>query len=81
MGLPDVALALSANSGSMPSLGGSPIQSTSRTHFSEELDWLAKNSICPRLSVLFGGSHFWRGDKILAPKDADFFYTQWETNF
>jgi hypothetical protein len=41
----------------------------------------ARYCIGPRSNVLFGYSHFWRGDKILAPEDADFFYTQWETNF
>jgi hypothetical protein len=30
---------------------------------------------------MFDYSHFWRGNKILAPQDADFFYTQWEMNF
>jgi hypothetical protein len=72
-----------ANSGSdiIPSLGGTPVQSTSRTHFGDELDLLAKYKINPRSNILFGYSHFWRGDKILAPRDADFFYTQWEMNF
>jgi hypothetical protein len=72
-----------ANSGTdvVPSIGGTPIESLSRTHFGDELDLLAKYAISPRSSVLFGYSHFWRGDKILAPKDADFFYTQWEMNF
>lgn len=72
-----------ANSGSdiIPSLGGTPIQSTSRTHFGDELDLLAKYIIGPRSNVLFGYSHFWRGDKILAPQDADFTYVQWELNF
>ena len=65
----------------VPSLGGTPIQSLSRTHFGDELDFLAKYAIGPRSNVLFGYSHFWRGNKILAPQDADFFYTQWEMNF
>jgi Alginate export len=65
----------------VPSLGGTPVQSTSRSHFGDELDMTAKYIIGPRSNVLFGYSHFWRGDKILAPKDANFFYTQWETNF
>jgi hypothetical protein len=72
-----------ANSSSdiVPSIGGTPPQSTSRTHFGDELDLLAKYAIGPRSNVIFGYSHFWRGNKILAPQDADFFYTQWETNF
>ena len=72
-----------ANSGTdiVPSIGGTPTQSLSRTHFGDELDLLAKYSFSPRSNVLFGYSHFWRGNKILAPEDADFFYTQWEVNF
>ncbi len=72
-----------ANSGTdiVPSIGGTPIQSLSRTHFGDELDLLAKYAVGPRSNILFGYSHFWRGNKILAPKDADFFYTQWEVNF
>jgi hypothetical protein len=74
---------LQANSASdiVPSIGGTPNQSLTRTHFGDELDLLAKYTIGPRTNVLFGYSHFWRGDKILAPRDADFFYTQWEINF
>jgi len=72
-----------ANSASdiVPANGGTEVQSTSRTHLGDEFDLLAKYKISPRSNVLFGYSHFWRGNKILAPKDADFFYTQWEMNF
>jgi hypothetical protein len=72
-----------ANSGTdiVPSLGGTPIESLERTHFGDEVDFLAKYTIGPRSNLLFGYSHFWRGNKILAPKDADFIYTQWEMNF
>ena len=65
----------------VPSIGGTPAQSTTRTHFGDEFDLIAKYTIGPRSNVLFGYSHFWRGNKILAPHDADFFYTQWEMNF
>ena len=65
----------------VPSIGGTPAQSTTRTHFGDELDLIVKYTIGPRSNVLFGYSHFWRGNKILAPQDADFFYTQWEMNF
>ena len=47
----------------------------------QELDLIGKYVIGPRSNILFGYSHFWRGDKILAPKDADFAYSQWEVNF
>lgn len=63
------------------SFGGTPPQSDSRTHFGDELDIIAKRNLGPRSNILFGYSHFWRGDKILAPKDADFTYIQWELNF
>jgi hypothetical protein len=63
------------------SFGGTPNQSLSRSHFGDELDIIAKRSLGPRSNILFGYSHFWRGDKILVPKDADFTYVQWELNF
>lgn len=65
----------------VPSIGGTPVQSLSRTHFGDELDFYTKYAINPRSNLLVGWSHFWRGNKILAPRDADFFYTQWELNF
>ncbi|HEY3394763.1 MAG TPA: alginate export family protein, partial [Lacipirellulaceae bacterium] len=65
----------------VPSIGGTPNQSLSRTHLGDELDVTARYWFGPRSNILFGYSHFWRGDKILAPQDADFFYTQWELNF
>jgi len=65
----------------VPSIGGTPNQSTDETHFGDEIDLTAKRTLSPRSNILFGYSHFWRGDKILAPQDADFFYTQWEMNF
>lgn len=65
----------------VPSIGGTPTQSLSRTHFGDEIDLLAKYALSARSSLLFGYSHFWRGNKILAPEDADFVYTQWEVNF
>jgi len=40
-----------------------------------------KYSIGPRSNALLGYSHFWRGNKITAPQDADFVYVQWTTNF
>ncbi|QDS98780.1 alginate export family protein [Adhaeretor mobilis] len=65
----------------VPAIGGTPPQSTSSKDFGDELDVIAKYQIGSRSNVLFGWSHFWRGNKILAPNDADFFYTQWEMNF
>jgi hypothetical protein len=65
----------------VPSIGGTPVQSTTSSDLGDELDLIAKYAINPRSNVLFGYSHFWRGNKILAPEDADFFYTQWELNF
>jgi hypothetical protein len=72
-----------ANSASdiVPSIGGTPNQSTSASHLGDEVDITAKYKFGSRSNVLFGYSHFRRGGKILAPQDADFFYTQWELNF
>lgn len=65
----------------VPSIGGTPPQSTNSKDFGQELDFYLKHTLSPRSNILYGWSHFWRGNKILAPKDADFFYVQWELNF
>lgn len=65
----------------VPSIGGTPPQSTNSKFFGQELDLYLKHTLSPRSNILYGWSHFWRGNKILAPKDADFFYVQWELNF
>jgi alginate export protein len=65
----------------VPSLGGQPTQNTSSNDLGDELDLILKYGIGPRSNILFGWSHFWRGNKITGPKDADFFYTQWTQNF
>jgi hypothetical protein len=65
----------------VPSIGGTPPQSTDSKDFGQELDLYARHIMGPRSNILYGWSHFWRGNKILAPKDADFFYVQWELNF
>ena len=44
----------------VPSIGGTPVQSTTRTHLGDELDLIAKYAISPRSNILFGYSHFWR---------------------
>ncbi len=65
----------------VPSIGGTPPQSTASKDLGDELDFYVKYAFGPRSNILFGWSHFWGGNKILAPQDADFFYTQWELNF
>ncbi len=65
----------------VPSLGGTPPQSTASKDLGDELDLILSYKISPRSDILFGWSHFWRGNKILASQDADFFYTQWTVNF
>lgn len=65
----------------VPSIGGTPTQSITSKDLGDELDLIAKYQVDPRSNVIVGWSHFWRGNKILAPNDADFFYTQWELNF
>jgi hypothetical protein len=65
----------------VPSFGGTPTQNTTSKDFGDELDLIAKYGIGPRSNVLIGYSHFWRGNKITAPADADFTYVQWELDF
>lgn len=65
----------------VPALGATELQSLDSRFLGQEVDLIAKYVIGPRSNILFGYSHFWRGDKILAPKDADFAYSQWEVNF
>ncbi len=65
----------------VPSIGGTPPQSTTSSDLGDEIDLTAKYAFGPRSNVLLGYSHFWRGNKILAPADADFTYVQWELNF
>jgi len=65
----------------VPSLGGTPTQSTTSKDLGDELDIILKYSLGPRSNALLGYSHFWRGNKITGPQDADFVYVQWTTNF
>jgi hypothetical protein len=65
----------------VPSIGGTPAQSAGSKDLGDELDLTASYVIGPRSTVLLGYSHFWRGNKIMAPVDADFVYGQWELNF
>lgn len=68
----------------VPSIGGTPVQSTNSKDWGDELDVIIKYLYGPRSNILFGYSHFWAGNKITPPGgavDADFFYCQWELNF
>ena len=67
----------------VPSIGGTPAQSAASKDWGDELDLVATYTINPRSNILFGWSHFWAGNKIVAANksDADFFYTQWTQNF
>ena len=66
----------------VPSIpGSSTAAQNSSKDLGDELDVLMTYTICPRSTLGLGWSHFWRGEKILAPVDADFLYTQWEMNF
>ena len=62
------------------SLGNTAPQNTSKD-LGDELDFVLKYSICPRSNVLFGWSHFWRGNKINGTTNADFLYGQYTLNF
>ncbi|WP_197526994.1 alginate export family protein [Pirellulimonas nuda] len=65
----------------VPGVGFNTDQNTTSRDFGHELDTIVQYQICPRSNILFGYSHLWRGEKIIGTRDADFFYTQWETNF
>jgi hypothetical protein len=67
----------------VPSVGRTPAQSPDSRKFGDEIDLLLTYAVSPRTSVQVGYSHFFTGAKIVAPNvsDADFFYTQWQTNF
>ncbi len=68
----------------VPSIGGTPAQSTASTDWGDEIDLIVKYKINPRSNILFGYSKFWAGNKITPPGgavDAEFFYTQWTMNF
>ncbi len=66
----------------VPSIGGQPTQNTtSSKDLGDELDLIAKYKFGPHSNALIGYSHFWRGNKITAPDDADFVYVQWTTDF
>jgi len=65
----------------VPSIGGTPTQSLSSKDLGDELDLILSYRIGPRSNVLLGYSHFWRGNKITAPNDADFIYGEWGVNF
>lgn len=67
----------------VPSIGGTPAQSTASKDWGDELDVVATYAISPQSQILFGWSHFWAGNKIVTAdkSDADFFYTEWTLNF
>jgi hypothetical protein len=65
---------ITANTSSTP-------QNLTSDDFGQELDVTVRYLFGPRSNILLGYSHFWRGDKITAPSDADFTYMQWEWNF
>jgi hypothetical protein len=65
----------------VPAIGGTPLQSLASKDFGDELALILRYNFAPRSNILFGWSHLWRGNTILAPSDADFFDVQWEVNF
>lgn len=64
----------------VPSNLNTPPQDTSKK-LGDELDVLLTYNFGIRSNIAFGWSHFWRGNKILAPADADFLYSQWTVDF
>lgn len=66
----------------VPAIGGTPTQAVASDHLGDELDLIVQYGLSPRSNILFGYSHFWRGDRLAgSPQDADFFYSQYTLNF
>jgi len=65
----------------IPGVAVTADQNLNTTDFGNELDFIANYKVTPRLSVLAGYSHLWRGAKIIGDTDADFFYLQTTLNF
>lgn len=65
----------------IPGVAVPSAQNTTSDNFGNELDLIAKYQVNPRSNVLFGYSTLWRGSKIIGTDNANFFYTQWTTNF
>lgn len=71
---------MSATDAPVPSIGNTPPQNASKD-LGDELDIILKYTICPRSNMLFGWSHFWRGNKIIGTEDSDFLYGQYTLDF
>ncbi|QDU97213.1 alginate export family protein [Lignipirellula cremea] len=65
----------------VPANGGTSAQSRFSSDLGDELDIIVQYNLNARANMLFGYSHFWAGNKIQAPEDADFFYTQLQIDF
>ena len=75
---------MSNTNAAVPSVGNTAPQNDSKD-LGDELDIILTYEIGPRSNVLFGWSHFWRGNKLATPtnedEDADFIYGQWTLDF
>ena len=65
----------------IPGVAFQSAQDLTNTDFGNEIDLIASWNINPRNNVLFGYSHFFRGDRIIGTNDADFFYVQLTRRF
>lgn len=66
----------------VPAIGGTPTQNLASDDLGDELDLIVTFGLSPRSNILFGYSHFWRGERLAgSPEDADFFYSQYSLSF
>lgn len=73
---------MSNSADAVAGIGNTSLPQSNSKDLGDELDMILKYTICPRSNVLFGWSHFWRGNKLInATEDADFIYGQYTLNF
>ncbi|MCA9173363.1 MAG: alginate export family protein [Planctomycetales bacterium] len=72
---------MTPHTGNARGIGNQYAQNPGSRDLGHELDILCNFRVTPRVSFATGYSHFWRGDKILNPADADFVYSQLQWDF
>lgn len=65
----------------IPGVATSAAQNTTSRDLGNELDFVANLNVNPRTNIFVGYSHFFRGDRVIGTRDADFFYLQLTKRF
>ena len=65
----------------IPGVATSAAQNTDSRDLGNELDLVANLNVNPRTNIFLGYSHFFRGDRVIGTRDADFFYLQLTKRF